>query len=321
MIGGPSNFQHLTHMDKSDATRVRNSKVCTLLGARSTILTVIFEQEMAEITAALKLPTEAHADKENVQLSESQQRTDRPESIGNMPSDRSHSPTAIAPATDGALRPKRASMSVSNAKRKAPPPVTQSIIKAAGLPAVQSTGAIPPVPDAAVVDRARARQPQAIVEEDRTADTSREPGLPSESEGGLTLPTTTDGLLPATNSFIQRTAISDIERLLVPGPDDLPTSSADTDYLAPALGAPMPAYVPPASGAVRSTTYQNLAISPSMENVLGAAVTVGGDEQKLEEEPAKEKRTGPLEYMTDTTKAKWDGQMEEIARQLREDTA
>jgi hypothetical protein len=54
-----------------------------------------------------------------------------------------------------------------------------------------------------------------------------------------------------------------------------------------------------------------------MENVLSAAVTV--EEKPSAPLETKEKRAGPLEYMTDSTKAKWDGQMQDIARQLRED--
>ena len=43
MIGGPSNFQHLTHMDKSDANRVRGSKVRRL----SFYSTVCFSADVA----------------------------------------------------------------------------------------------------------------------------------------------------------------------------------------------------------------------------------------------------------------------------------
>jgi len=321
MIGGPSNFQHLTHMDKKDANRVRGSK------------------EMAEITAALQLPHNSETNKENI-ADVHLQGLGSPIVLSQRPSSPATSPLI---ATEAPLNPLRSSEPIAsataNAKRKAPPPVTQSIIKAAGLPAVQQSGPVPPLPNAVIQARQTNRRSMLPVKLD-----SQPQDLPATAAGhdaaapvkGGQIITSDNRLappesignasMPPSNSFIQRTAISDIERILDAPPDGLPSSSEaagqETLALPTAPGVPMPAYVPPASderGTVRSTTYQNLAISPSMENVLSAAVTV--EEKPSAPLETKEKRAGPLEYMTDSTKAKWDGQMQDIARQLREDAS
>lgn len=327
MIGGPSNFQHLTHMDKSDANRVRGSKVgCSGSSVRSAGAHCRDLQEMAEITAALKLPPGNESEKSNELPTQAHQLA---KEAGAMPeASRASSPTCGETDSNGPSKPKRASIAAGNAsangKRKAPPPVTQSIIKAAGLPMVQSAAAVPSLPSATIAARQNLRQPRANVEVQtvRPDDAGDIRAMPVRTSAAVSntdmdrLEALSVGQVPATNSSIQRSAIGDIERLLRPNLDGLPSSSADAASLPSAPGAPMPAYVPPVNGVVRSSTYQDLAISPSMENVLSAAVTVEG----TGEQQPQEKRPGPLEYMTDTTKAKWDGQMEDIARQLRERT-
>lgn len=215
-------------------------------------------------------------------------------------------------------------------RRKAPPPITPSIIKAAGLPEGSAT---PPAGATIVPRTANRRSTLGLL-----APSSENATGPIQTRTSLDVPGAScpqDPSLPPSNSTIQRGAISDIERLLdapldgLPAPSSLDAASTEQSISAPKStglpGVPMPPPIPDEpftsrTGTVRSTTLQNLALSPSMEDMVSQAVIVepaaqaeGHVAQAQAAEP-----TGPLMYMTDSTKAKWDGKMEDIAQQLRD---
>lgn len=197
-------------------------------------------------------------------------------------------------------------------KRKAPPPVTPSIIKAAGLPpslAYSNTRNQP------LSLSSPAKNVQAL----RSTPVKLKVKRHSKSPG--------DEVHPAAgqSSVEAASPAQDIDGLgtLPPGPYDSlagPVTPALSSGLSP----------PRVDRPTRSTTLQNLALSESMENIAkhgGDLPTAERDRIPNEDaadtslvapKPIITSPSGPLAYMTDSTKIRWDNGMAEIARQLKQ---
>lgn len=185
-------------------------------------------------------------------------------------------------------------------KRKAPPPITPSIIKAAGLPPslATKTTALPFSPSSPaktlqglratpVKLKAKRQSKVPIVPEANPHDRTELDGL-----GGLSGGNPLDGL----------SSVPEVDKL----------TTAATELLASPSPAP-----------TRSTTLQNLALSESMENVVKHAEDMSspGDNANEILQPPRSvgaSPSGPLAYMTDSTKIRWNNGMAEIAMQLKQ---
>ena len=325
MISKPRDFVHVTKMDKTDAARMRDSKVSWAVFTTRFHVIVVYTadamppicQGMAEISAALRMTAgdlvqQDHPDA-HVRGQANKENTAVP-----ITTEPAHQPTPIeqAKAEGGPL-----SAPGAVGRRKAPPPITPSIIKAAGLP--EGSATFPA--GATVVPRTAKR---------RSTLASVPASNYTQPRTSLDVPVAQDASLPPSSSTIQRGAISDIERLLDAPLDGLPAAACSeaaspeeptTAHTNGLPGVPMPPPIPDEpstsrTGTVRSTTLQNLALSPSMEDMVSQAVIVepaAPDESHMAQPRAAEP-AGPLMYMTDSTKAKWDGKMEDIAQQLRD---
>lgn len=196
-------------------------------------------------------------------------------------------------------------------KRKAPPPVTPSIIKAAGLP-----------PSLAFSNTRN--QPLSLSSPTRNAQALRSTPVKLKVKRQSKSPV--DEVHPATgNSSAEAAQAQDINGL-----GSLPPSTYDnlTTLVTPAQ--PSSLSPPRVDGPTRSTTLQNLALSESMENIAkhgGDLPTAEKDGIPLEDaadislvtpKPIMTSPSGPLAYMTDSTKIRWDNGMAEIARQLKQ---
>jgi hypothetical protein len=190
-------------------------------------------------------------------------------------------------------------------KRKAPPPITPSIIKAAGLPPSLGTNA-------------------------RLNTSPTKNGLLAPTYGPRTSPPK-NGVQRTSNDFA---GVNDGPHGIAPGAsferkgglgdlftpmDGLPGSSGAPDHAA------INSLAPRNQGPPRSTTLQDLALSESMENVakhaLGQSTTSTASHSNTPTGMPAQVRmspSGPLDYMTDSTKIKWNNGMEQIAKQLRE---
>lgn len=188
-------------------------------------------------------------------------------------------------------------------KRKAPPPITPSIIKAAGLPPSLATNAKPQLPLSATSptrsDQAP-REAQGNLNSQNKMTSVQEIYEASPRQHGRQSDGNVDGLggLGATSPLV-----------------GLPTSSSN----APS-NITEEAFHP-----MRSLTLQNLALSESTENVVRHADDVSSkqahDHREVASQPSTAVATspsGPLAYMTDSTKIRWDKGMAEIAKQLKE---
>lgn len=198
---------------------------------------------------------------------------------------------------------KRAGTPVSQAKRKAPPPVTPSIIKAAGHEYTRSLSTKnqghPNVPGS----RDQSVQPR---ETESQAPQSGRPDsldkvLGTVAADGVSLSASAEALAPTVIITVTPKAQKGEE---ISSMSALPTYDKDQSSLE---------HQPPSEGYNAGSTAEKTA-SPTVHGDRGLN---GTSHQPGAASLAK--TTGPLEYMTASTKAKWDGEMEEIAKQLREE--
>lgn len=184
-------------------------------------------------------------------------------------------------------------------KRKAPPPITPSIIKDAGLPSSLATNArqnlplspnSPPSPaqglrDTPVRLKAKRQSKVPVVQE------GNEPSHVQHDQLGNS---TIDGLGGLNG-------LSPLEGFLAVHQNEVTSPNEQS------------------AGPARSATLNNLALSESMENVVRRADDISRQDDTLP--PPKlvtASTSGPLAYMTDSTKIRWDNGMAEIAKQLKE---
>jgi len=255
MIGVPTNFVHCSHMERGDAKNAFSSK------------------ELRDIQGDLLAPFTDQAKDGNVPQ-ESQEANDArdlslpvAEAVGQAPP--STQPVPAAPA-----------------KRKAPPPITASIIKAAGLPSPDHSNAppVPAVPEAGEIlvieKKKRPISVPSLPAEEAVVPTTVGGGFYAEKSEMLTVGRANGHLaaapLPPTVSSIRR----DIEKLLDGPVDGMPTDGepSTSDDL---LSAPTSAS-PAKHGISHSSTLRNLALSSSMENIVDQAITV--DDEKVQQD-------------------------------------
>lgn len=313
MIGVPRDFQHVSHVNQEEAL---NSKVCSILYYfRALILRSTdrpsHAQEMAEVADVLRQSSG----------------TELPSSatmIISMPSIAERKEDTSTPRPSQDQQPTRQSLDLPDRKptvnkRKAPPPITQSIIKAAGLPPSLATSA-PPLPLSPaspstknVVQALRGGTPVKL----KVKRQSKSP-VPADLLEDSAAADNDEAAPPGQNG------IDGLEGLpALGGIDDL-----DSPVLATSLSPSNASGSQSHSGPVRSTTLQNSALSESMKDVYKQAIETSDlDDSEPHDltapprepvDPMKPSPSGPLAYMTDSTKIRWDNGMAEIARQLKE---
>lgn len=163
----------------------------------------------------------------------------------------------------------------ANGRRKAPPPITPSLIKATGLPATTLTV---PVSYGLVTNKDRKRK--SPLQESVLAATGDDvDGLPQADESNILSP---------------------------------PRAMAEGDTLkALQLSPSMKDLLKRSSSLLDDETGQSTAVEP-VSVPSGSA-----DDAPLQPPSMPVIASGPLNYMTDSARMKWNGSMAEIAKQLR----
>ncbi|KAK9893741.1 hypothetical protein P389DRAFT_212877 [Cystobasidium minutum MCA 4210] len=280
MIGAPTDYQHVSHVNRDQALK---------------------SKEMAEIVSALQpSSTTPLSPSETIIISNTPPGATETTAESIQPQDQSQARQSL----DGPNRKPTVN------KRKAPPPVTPSIIKAAGLPpslAATNAGNLPLSPLSPSANAQALRSTPVKLKAKRQS----RPSPTDHNETGLL------ALVVGDNGSPGKQGIDGLGLL------DTPSTMDGLPAPPPTAAAPPS----PAASPARSATLQNLALSESMENVAkhrSETIEVevhNTDDKTATLQPAQTvtaSPSGPLAYMTDSTKIRWNNGMAEIARQLKQ---